>query len=80
MLSRTLILGRAPQELIDLIGYNPVIDVDWNKPEKQLENVLCCIESYQELVDKNYITAQKIAFWDNRLQLIMEKLLLHNIA
>ena len=28
MLSRIVMLGHAPQELIDLIGYNPVIEID----------------------------------------------------
>lgn len=67
MLCRCLIVGRAPQELIDLIGYNPVIDVDWQNPEMQIQNILSNISQCQDLVDKNYQTALKWASWDGRI-------------
>ena len=63
MLSRIVIIGRAPKELIDLIGYNPVIEVD---------NILHHIEDYQELVDKNRDTALKMGSWKLRMQQIQE--------
>lgn len=74
MLSGCLIVGRAPQELIDLIGYNPVIDVEWDNPEIQVEGILNNIENYQNLVDKNIESAQKYAPWDSRIPLIKEYL------
>lgn len=67
MLSGNLIIGRAPSELIELIGYNPVIDVDWDAPEEQLKNILKNINEYQTLVDKNHAVALKWASWDNRI-------------
>lgn len=70
MLSGCLIIGRAPKELIDLIGYNPVIDVDWKSPGEQIVNILNNIGTYQTLVDKNYNTAKKMASWDLRTQQI----------
>lgn len=73
MLSRCVIIGRAPKELTEFIGYNPVIDVDWNNPGKQLSNILFYISNYQELVDKNYKTALKYADWNNRMSLIIQK-------
>lgn len=66
MLSRNLIVGRAPNELIQLIGYTPVVDVDWINPKKQLSDILSNIESYQALVERNYQTAKVMASWDNR--------------
>ena len=54
MLSRCLMVGRAPQELIRLIGYNPVIEVDWDNAREQLSYILDHIDNYQELVDKNF--------------------------
>lgn len=74
MLSRCLIIGRAPQELIELIGYNPVIDVDWSNPELQLKQILSDIEEYQEIVDKNYTASLKYASWDNRIEFIKKTL------
>lgn len=70
MLSRCLIIGRAPQELIDLVGYNPVIDVNWNNPMQQLYEILVNIDAYQEIVNKNYLSALKYASWDKRTLLI----------
>lgn len=67
MLSGCLIIGRAPQELIDLIGYNPVINVDWNAPQKQLSEILDNISSYQYIANKNYETAMRHAPWQQRM-------------
>ena len=44
MLSRCLIVGRAPFELINLIGYNPVIEVEWGNESEQLLRILNNIE------------------------------------
>ena len=74
MHSGCIMLGRAPKELIDVIGYNPVVEIDWNNPEKQLLDILKNIESYQELIDKNYEVALKHASWDNRIPLIKDYL------
>ena len=70
MLSGCLIIGRAPKELIDLFGYNPVIDVDWKNPEEQILNILNNIGSFQTFVDRNHDTAKKMASWDLRIQQI----------
>lgn len=72
MLSGCLILGRAPKELIDLIGYNPVVDINWDNPEKQIHDILDNIDNYQILVDKNYETARTMASWDLRVQKIVK--------
>lgn len=71
MLSRIVMVGRAPQELIDLIGYNPVIEWDGINATPLVENILNNIDEYQDLVDKNYQTAIKIASWNIRLKQIM---------
>lgn len=70
MLSRCLIVGRAPLELIELIGYDPVINIDWNDPKTQCVQILRNIEIYQNLVDKNYTTALQYASWDLRAKYI----------
>lgn len=52
--SKCIILGHAPAELIDLFGYNPVIEADFEDPVGQLLDVLAKIESFKELVERNY--------------------------
>lgn len=53
MLSRCVMIGHAPKELIDLLGYNPVVELDRNDPDAQLRDVLLNIHGYQNLVDEN---------------------------
>ena len=70
MLSRCMMVGRAPKELIDLVGYNPVVEVDWESPEEQLVNILAHINDYQQLVDRNRKTALEFAPWRKRMPMI----------
>lgn len=74
MLSRCVMVGRAPKELIELIGYNPVIEVDWSNARNQLLNILQNIGDYQHLVDKNLVIAKKFASWNSRMAIIIKAL------
>lgn len=76
MLSGCLIVGRAPQELVDVLGYNPVITVDRQAPAEQLERILQAPEAWQELADRNRRAAQKKAAWTLRAQQVRD--ILHN--
>lgn len=71
MLSRIVMVGRAPKELIDLIGYNPVIDWDGNDASPLVSDILENIGKYQDLVNRNYETAKKMASWEMRMKDIM---------
>lgn len=75
MLSRSLMIGRAPKELVDFIGYNPVIDVDWRNPMKQLKSLLANIDSYQDFVDKNYRVALQMSPWRERVPKLLESII-----
>ena len=77
MLSRTLIIGKAPQELVDWVGYNPVVEINLEKVGTEVTNILQNIDSYQDFVDKNYQTALKYGGWDNRVRMIKDKLEAH---
>lgn len=72
MLSRSVLIGRAPKELIEHIGYNPVIDINKTKPDQQVRDILSHIEDYQEFVDKNRETALRMAPWEIRMKQVME--------
>lgn len=72
MLSRTVLLGRAPKELLDVVGYNPVIDLDRKNPAKQVRDIVRHISDYQELVDKNHEVALEKASWEIRMKRAME--------
>jgi len=74
MLSRILMVGHAPKELTDLVGYNPVIEMDMEHDLEQIEGILSDINNpkYQELVDRNRETALRMGSWDIRMKQIME--------
>ena len=67
MLSRIIIVGRAPQELIDLIGYNPVIEIERERQTEQIIDIIKHVEDYQTLVDKNRETALIKGDWGTRV-------------
>ena len=72
MLSGTIILGRAPQELIDLIGYDPTVHLRQECIIEQVRSIIRHIEDYQELVDRNRTVALEKADWSLRIKAIME--------
>ena len=68
-------VGHAPQELIDFIGYNPAIELsDKISPEELIADVIEHIEDYQSLVDKNRETAEKMGSWEMRMKWLMGEL------
>lgn len=72
MLSRMVMIGRAPKELTDLIGYNPVIDIDYNNLYGQIKDITSNIERYQSFVDRNRDTALRLAPWELRMREVKE--------
>lgn len=75
MFSRMVMVGHAPQELVDFIGYNPVIELREDvSAEDLIRDVLEHIDDYQELVDKNRETAERLGSWDVRMKWLMEEL------
>lgn len=72
MLSRCIIVGHCPQELMDLIGYNPVIEADFVDPCSQIRHILNHLEDYQELVNRNRAVALEHAPWEKRMPLIFQ--------
>ena len=72
MLSRMVMVGHAPKELVDLVGYNPVIELEKKNPIGQIEDILAHIEDYQPLVDRNRDTALQIGDWTLRMKKVIE--------
>lgn len=74
MLSRMLIVGHAPQELIDNVGYNPVIELDSQSAVRQITDILRHTVDYQPLVDRNRAVALEKGCWKKRIQGLMGQL------
>ena len=68
--SKCLIVGHAPQEMIELFGYNPVVEIDRNAPREQLKTILDHYFDYIPLIEKNYEMVSKHHTWKNRWEQI----------
>jgi len=66
MASRCLLVGHAPQELIELFGYNPVIEVLPANAVGGIADLLADISVFQSLVDRNYESVVKHGTWLTR--------------
>lgn len=58
-----ILLGRAPEDLIGLFGYDPVIPVDWTDPQGQLCEILASLEDHQSAVVANRLRLLDVASW-----------------
>ena len=68
-------VGHAPQELVDFIGYNPVVELrDDISAEDLIADVLEHIDDYQSLVDRNRETAERLGSWTVRMKWLMGEL------
>lgn len=74
MASKCLIVGHAPQELTDLFGYNPVIEVQEGHESEQILSLLNNMDSFRELVDKNYDRLMEVGTWNSRVTTIIDTL------
>jgi hypothetical protein len=61
-------VGRAPQELIDLFGFNPMIEVDMDHAAEQVDEILTDPAKYQPMVDRNYQRLMEVGTWDARIR------------
>lgn len=68
MLSRIVMVGRAPFELVELLGYNPVINIDRSDPQGQILEIVRHPEEYQAMVNKNREMALKHCRWETRME------------
>ena len=73
--SKCLIVGHAPKEMIELFGYNPVIEMDINKPVEQLDAILDNYNDYMPLIEKNYEAALNNHTWQHRWKQIKDILI-----
>jgi hypothetical protein len=68
MASKCLIVGHAPQEMVELFGYNPVVEIDMKKPAEQIRGILEDFTDYIPLIEKNYAETLANHTWNNRWQ------------
>lgn len=67
MLSKCLIVGKAPTEMTFLFDYNPIIEIDEDDPVKQILEIIENFEKYIPLIERNYLYVMKNHTWEKRL-------------
>ena len=77
MASKCLMIGHAPQELVDLFGYNPVIEVQEGSELEQVEWVLRNLSSFTALVEQNYARLLEVGTWKTRVETVLDVLRQH---
>lgn len=68
MASKCLLWGHAPADLCDILGYNPVIEIDELNPEAQLLDILDRYDDFIDLIERNYMLVSEKHQWKNRVE------------
>lgn len=68
MASGSVVVGKAPAELIDLFGFNPVVTADLRDPAGQLRVLLAEIDDLQPMVTRNLERLREVGTWDSRVK------------
>jgi glycosyltransferase involved in cell wall biosynthesis len=71
MAAKCLIIGKAPEEMKELFGYNPVVEVNMDDPAGQIADILSNFENYIELIERNYNKAINEHTWGKRWESIV---------
>lgn len=71
MVSKCLIVGHAPEEMVELFGYNPVVEIDKEDPARQIRDILENFSDYIPLIEKNYAEALANHTWAKRWEQIV---------
>jgi hypothetical protein len=67
MASGCLLLGHAPAELLELAGFNPVVEVDWDAPDRQVRQILKNPGHWQPHVDRALKAVRAMGDWSVRV-------------
>jgi hypothetical protein len=72
--SKCLVVGSAPEEMVRLFGYNPVIQADLQDPAGQLLSILENYDDFAELIEQNYRKVVAEHTWKHRWEQIAGQL------
>jgi hypothetical protein len=62
-----LILGDPVPELTSLLGFDPVIAVDWDDPAGQVEEIVSHLDNWQPVVDRARDALSAVGDWRHRV-------------
>jgi len=74
MASKCLIVGILPSDILEIFGYNPIVEIEFERADEQIIEVLANFDGYQKLIEKNYHEVKYNHQWHNRWKLIKSKI------
>jgi glycosyltransferase involved in cell wall biosynthesis len=75
MASKCLIVGHAPQEMLKLFAYNPVVEIDRKAPAEQLKTILDHYSDYIPLIEKNFEVVSNHHTWKKRWEQVRKSII-----
>jgi hypothetical protein len=72
--SGCLPVGRAPQELIELFGFNPVIELSMSDPARHLQEIIANVSSYEQMTKQSLARLQQVGTFQERAKRIVAAL------
>lgn len=66
MASKTLVVGKCPEEMKKLFSYNPIIELDLTNPGEHIKKILDNYSDYIPLIERNYYEVLNNHQWKNR--------------
>ena len=66
MASKTLVVGKCPEEMKKLFPYNPIIELDLTNPGEHIKKILHNYSDYIPLIERNYYEVLNNHQWKNR--------------
>jgi hypothetical protein len=76
----TVVFGSAPAELVELFGYDPVIEARPGSELTQLQHILSVPSEYQGMVERNFQRLLEVGTWSRRADDILTQLVAWGFA
>ncbi len=76
MAAGCLPIGHAPQELIELFGYNPVVQIDLTAAARDVRAILDRIEDWKPLIRRNRQRLLQVGTWDVRAKSMLDEIIM----
>ncbi|MEJ1969750.1 MAG: glycosyltransferase [Rhizomicrobium sp.] len=70
--SRCLPVGHAPADLVEMFGYNPVVEIGESDAAGRILSLLGDIARWQPLVERNYRRLLEVGTWDVRARQMLD--------
>ena len=74
MAAKCLIVGVLPSDMEELFGYSPIVEIEMDRAGDQIIDILAHYEDYHDLIERNYLHVIRHHQWENRWQVIQEKI------